>query len=79
MKFVIRRTSAAYKEQPCEEAYKGTYVCHTGETFETWYVDLTPEELISFCKKYESVIVSYEKRGFAEKTFVLEIYDDWRE
>jgi len=60
----IIRTSTAYTDQsPCEEALQDG---------ENYYVTLSDEELVAFCRKYNRVIVNMRHNS-------LEIYDCWRE
>lgn len=79
MKYFVRRTSVGRNSKPCDGAYIDFYADQKLSMREGWFIDLTPDELVKFCEHYECVIVNFTVHGFAHKTPVLEIYDDYRE
>ena len=68
MEFNVSRTSLWLNEKPCEEAEK--------QKDGKWILKIkTLKELLSFCDKYEPVIIAKDTDG----SYSVEIYDDWRE
>lgn len=68
MKFNVSRTSLWFDKKPCEEAEK--------QKDGKWILKIkTLKELLSFCEKYEPIIIAKDKDGL----YSVEIYDDWRE
>lgn len=81
MKFVVSSTSGGYREQPCEEAKRGSIERENkiySATADVWFVEInTLEELIKFYEENGDIII---KDCFWNKSYTeIEIYDDYRE
>lgn len=81
MKFVVSSTSGGHKEQPCEEAKRGSIERENkiySATADVWFVEInTLEELIKFYEEYGDIII---KDCLWNKSYTeIEIYDDYRE
>lgn len=82
MKFVVSSTSGGYREQPCEEAIRGSIEIenkiYNKSTVDVWFVEInTLEELIKFYEEYGDIIITdcLWNKSYTE----IEIYDDYRE
>ena len=82
MKFVVSSTSGESREQPCEEAIRGSIErenkIYNKSTVDVWFVEInTLEELIKFYEENGDIII---KDCFWNKSYTeIEIYDDYRE
>ena len=81
MRFVVSSTSGGYREQPCEEAIRGSIEADIkvyGDTVDVWFIEInTLEELVKFHEENGDIII---KDCLWNKSYIeIEIYDDYRE